>query len=71
MRALQQVALPPAPAARLPGGSLMAAWFVDRLLPGLIVAALVGLSHLRLWQRIKHLTAEQTKALKGGEDQRP
>lgn len=49
----------------------MAAWFVDRLLPGLIVAALVGVSHLRLWQRIKHLTAEQTKALKDGDQRRP
>lgn len=47
----------------------MGAWFVDRVLPGLIVAALVSASHLHLWRRIKKLTAEQTKALKGGSDE--
>jgi len=39
-------------------------WLRDHVLPGLITAALIGASHMRLWHRIKKLTREQTKTLK-------
>lgn len=49
----------------------MLAWLVNHVLPGLIVAALVGASHARLWQRIKKLTAEQTKTIRGDGEDKP
>lgn len=35
-------------------------WLRDHVLPGLIVAAIVGASHAHLWRRIRRLTSEQT-----------
>ena len=44
-------------------------WIVDRCLPGLVAsavwAAVLWLSHRKLWQRIEQLTAEQTRELSG------
>lgn len=48
----------------------MITWFRDHVLPGLITAAIIGASHMHLLRRIKKLTADQTKALKSGSEEK-
>lgn len=43
-------------------------WWRDHIAPGLITAAIVGASHARLWRKIRKLTAEQTRAIRGDEE---
>lgn len=48
----------------------MTIWFRDHVLPGLIVAALVGASHAHLWRRMKKLTEAQTREIKGDSEEK-
>ena len=43
-------------------------WFADHVLPGLIVAGMVGVSHAHLWRRIKRLADEVRAEVKDGSD---
>lgn len=43
-------------------------WFADHVLPGLIVAGMVGVSHAHLWKRIKRLADEVRAEVKSGSD---
>lgn len=46
----------------------MFAWFVNHVLPGLITAAIIGLSHFRLKRHVSKVADAQTKALKGSDE---